>query len=356
MILRIKQPCPAPECHGVEFKVSSDFSPDNDLHMVGQSPNFTAVLDLIHKFSKYDASLLILGETGTGKEMVARAIHYLGNRSDYPFIPVNCGGLPEHLVENELFGHTRGAFTDARDNQPGLIAQTQGGTLFLDEINALSMNAQAALLRFLQDSCYRPLGGQNLIKSDVRIITASNQGLHELVKQGHFRQDLLFRLEVLCMVLPPLRERTEDIELLSKFFISRYCSRYNQPQRYLHPETLQCMQAYDWPGNIRELENFIHRAFILSNEEHIHSSIPSNHYPWTFSPTNVAQESQTHLSFKKAKAQFVEKFERNYLLQLMSETRGNISEASRRSGKERRTLGKLLKKYGIHKTQFTQSS
>ena len=331
--------------------------PRTDLNLIGHSSSFQKVLHLIERISRCEAPVLILGETGTGKEMAARAIHYLGNRREFPFVPVNCGAIPDNLVENELFGHVQGAFTDARDSQRGLIHQAHGGTLFLDEVDTLSSKAQVALLRFLQDQKYRALGSKTLLQGDVRIIAASNQDLHQLAEQGAFRHDLMFRLDIMDIVLPPLRERVEDLEALGKHFLGSYSKAYNQPDRDIHPETLQWMRSYHWPGNIRELENVLHRAFLLSDEKLIKITHSDR-----FQTQNVDIEnndctdnigtSNNLWNFKKAKSQMVQNFETQFLIRLMVKTHGNVSEAAKISGKERRSLGKLLKKYGIETNRY----
>ncbi|MGP0628529.1 sigma-54 interaction domain-containing protein [Nitrospina sp. 32_T5] len=329
------------------------YDPLDEIGLIGHSREFQHVRDLIQKLSQFDAPLLVLGETGTGKERAARAIHYLGTRQNYPFIPVNCGALPDTLVENELFGHASGAFTDAKGDQSGLIAQAEGGTLFLDEVDTLSPRAQVTLLRFLQDQNYRPLGGKKFIRADVRVMAASNRDLHALVRKGSFRQDLLFRLDILDLVLPPLRQREHDIETLSLHFLERYRTRYNLPTRSLHPETLEWMRTYPWPGNIRELENFLHRACLLADGDQIRvaplsCSVETGCVSGETSPPGPV----THVSFQEAKAQAIEEFEVRYLSALIHETGGNITEAARRSGKERRSLARLLKKHGIDRTRL----
>lgn len=231
---------------------------------VGESPAFLRALQLIQKIASCDATVLIEGETGTGKELAARAIHYLGKRRDFPFIPVNCGALPDGLLENELYGHERGAFTDAKELYAGIIAQAQHGTLFLDEVECMSVRAQVVLLRFLQDHEYRPVGAKRVYHADVRIIAASNTDLQALARAGHFRQDLLFRLNVLSLRLPPLRERTGDATLLAEEFIRRFSRHYGQPMKYLHCDTVSFLNSHDWLGNIRELENLIHREFLFT--------------------------------------------------------------------------------------------
>ncbi|CCQ90422.1 Sigma-54 dependent transcriptional regulator [Nitrospina gracilis 3/211] len=328
------------------------YDPLDEIGLIGHSREFQHVRDLIQKLSQFDAPLLVLGETGTGKERAARAIHYLGTRQNHPFIPVNCGALPDTLVENELFGHASGAFTDAKGEQPGLIAQADGGTLFLDEVDTLSPRAQVTLLRFLQDQNYRPLGGKKFIRADVRVMAASNRDLHALVRKGSFRQDLLFRLDILDLVLPPLRQREHDIETLSLHFLERYRLRYNLPTRSLHPETLEWMRTYHWPGNIRELENFLHRACLLADGDQIRVAPLSCSVETGCVSEGTTPGPITNVSFQEAKAQAIEEFEVSYLSALIIETGGNITEAARRSGKERRSLARLLKKHGIDRTQF----
>jgi len=307
-------------------------------HLIGESPVFLAAVRSVERIAHCDAEVLIEGETGTGKEVVARAIHYLGPRKGQPFIPVNCGALPDELVENELFGHQRGAYTDARTDQPGLVEQAEGGTLFLDEVEALSPKGQVALLRFLQNHEYRPLGGQGLRQADVRVICASNASLETLVREGRFRMDLYYRINLLPIELPPLRERGTDVALLAEYFLERCRRQYHQPDFYFHPEALTRLHDHPWPGNVRELENAVHRAFLLAEGPAIHLPRPGEASP---------PASAECPGFSTAKARAIETFERRYLQALMSRTGGNVTAAARLAGKERRALGKLLKKHGI---------
>lgn len=315
--------------------------------MIGRSPAFRIVDALIDKMSAFDAPVLIEGETGTGKELAARAIHYRGARADRPFVPVNCGALPDALIENELFGHRRGAFTDAREDKPGLVELARGGTLFLDEVDALTPKAQVTLLRFLQDQQFRPLGGRREEQADVRIITAANRVLERLVEGGAFRLDLLYRLKLLHLTLPPLREREADIALLAEHFVRACSARYGKPALPIDPETLAWFRRHRWPGNIRELENLIQRHLLLADGERICIAAP----PGLAAAASGADASASYLpiNYRQAKKRAVAEFESRFLENLMGQANGNVSAAARISGTERRHLGRLLKKHGIAK-------
>ena len=311
--------------------------------MIGSSLAFRIADALIEKISAYDAPVLIEGETGTGKELAARAIHYRGARAGRPFVPVNCGALPDALIENELFGHRRGAFTDARDDKPGLVELARGGTLFLDEVDALTPKAQVTLLRFLQDQQFRPLGGRREEQADVRIITASNRVLERQVDAGAFRLDLLYRLKLLHLTLPPLRERGTDIGLLAEHFVRTCSARYGKPPLPIDPETLAWLARHPWPGNIRELENLIQRTFLLAEGECI--SVPTP--PMALGVKRPA--AAPVLNYREAKTRAVAEFESRFLVDLIGQANGNVSAAARLSGTERRHLGRLLKKHRISK-------
>jgi len=321
--------------------------------LIGKSPAFLDVLELIRRFAACDATVLIQGETGTGKELVARAIHYQGARRSYPFIPVNCGALPDTLVENELFGHARGAFTDARDARGGLIAEAQGGTLFLDEVEALTPKVQVTLLRFLQDFEYRPVGGAPVRSANVRIIAASNANLHALQRDQQFRQDLLFRLNVLTIDLPPLRERENDVVLLAEIFLKRLAEQYRRPLKRLYEDAVTRLTNYGWPGNVRELENLMHREFLMNDGDVVHlRGLPAPRER----NRGELERPMTTCRFQDAKASAIARFERDYICELLSRTRGNISQAARISGKERSRLGKLVKKYGLERMAFARDA
>ena len=315
--------------------------PEAAARIVGASPAHARMLAQLQRIAASEAPALIEGETGSGKEVAARAIHYGGARHAGPFVPVNCGALPDSLIESELFGVERGAFTDARRSRRGLVAEAAGGTLFLDEVDALTPKAQVTLLRFLQDQWYRPVGTTREERTDVRLIAAANRPLEALVQREHFRSDLLYRLKVLTLLLPPLRERGDDIPLLARHFIARYAAKYGLASKSITPTTLHWMQAYGWPGNVRELENWVHRQFLmcdgpwLSHDE-LEPEAPQREADGSVPPT-----------FQAAKAEAVCRFEREYLQRVLQQAHGNVTRAARLACKERRAFGKLLKKHGI---------
>lgn len=326
--------------------------------MIGRSPTFLAAQNLISKLARFDVTVLIEGETGTGKELAARAIHYQSARRNKPFIAINCGALPDTLIENELFGHRRGAFTDARMDSPGVVTLASGGTLFLDEVDSLSSKAQVILLRFLQDQRYRPLGAQREEQADIRIIAASNQSLQELSQHGLFRADLLFRLNLLYVELPPLRNRLGDAALLSQEFLRQYGHHYKRTPPTVSAETLEWFSNYSWPGNVRELENLVHRAFLLSDNDALSITKPngvSREEPLRVNPmSDVDRTMNGHLikahhdsSYAAAKADAIRQFSEQYLCALMARSEGNVSRAALTAGKERRALERLLKRYGV---------
>jgi DNA-binding NtrC family response regulator len=319
--------------------------------LIGESDVFKAMLKTLERIAAFDTPVLICGETGSGKEMAARAIHYLSNRRDQPFVPVNCGALPDHLVENELFGHRRGAYTDAREHHDGVIAQAEGGTLFLDEIDTLSTKAQISLLRFLQDGSFRPLGASSPIQASVRILAATNADLDRSMETGQFRADLCYRLNVMELSIPPLRQRPGDAPLLARHFIREAARQYGLAEKPLHADTLAWLASQPWPGNVRELENTIQRAFLLSDgpEVLIRSAQPKGER--RVQPDRRHAHPST-LNFNQAKETAVREFERAHLQHLMHISEGNVSQAARLAGKERRSLGKLLKAHGIQATQF----
>lgn len=318
-------------------------------NIIGRSEAIQGLRRQIPTVAAYTAPVAISGETGTGKELVARAVHYCSPRQDRSFVPVNCAALSDDLLLAELFGHERGAFTDARQARRGLVAQADAGTLFLDEVDSLSARAQGALLRFLQDREYRPVGSERLFHADVRVVCATNRDLHALVDQGHFREDLYYRLNVVDLVVPPLRERHGDVELLAEHFLDQLGRQYDEPGKCLHPLTLRWMNGYEWPGNVRELENHLHRS-------HVMSAGPSICVPAVMGePVQLGGGVQAPSSlgdFQDEKARVVARFERDYLRRVLEMTNGNISAAARQAGKERRAFTRLLEKHRIQRDQF----
>jgi len=310
-------------------------------HLIGSSTAFAQARVQIEKSAKVDAIVLIEGETGTGKEMAARALHYLSARRDQPFVPVNCGALAESLVESELFGHERGAFTDAKSASLGLVQEAGGGTLFLDEVDALSAKAQAVLLRFLQDGTYRRVGGSSTRQADVRVIVASNANLQELVEGRRFRRDLLYRINVLTVRMPALRERGDDAIELARTFLARLARQYRREDVRLSPGSLAFIRAHGWPGNVRELENAVHRAFLLSEGNEVQMV-----------PAQAAPEEETP-GFRKAKQRAVGEFERQYLTELLEKTRGNLTQAAVLAGQDRSAFGRLVRKHGLRPSSDT---
>jgi DNA-binding NtrC family response regulator len=306
--------------------------------MVGGSPAYRELTALVARIAQYEVPVLVEGETGTGKELAARAIHYNSRRQAHPFVPVNCGAIPDSLFESELFGHRRGAFTDARDDQPGLVVLAHRGTLFLDEVDSLSPKGQVSLLRFLQDQQYRPVGGRMVVQGDVRLIAASNRNLSELCAAGQFRDDLLYRLKLMYVRVPALRERAGDVALLAHHFVVLASRRFGKPQKPISAATLEWFDRYAWPGNVRELEHLIYREFLMLDGPEIQIAAPGALVPNSFSPD---------LTYRQAKAAAIEAFERQYLTTLMARADGRVSVAARMVRTERRHLGRLLKRYQI---------
>lgn len=318
---------------------------DAAAQIIGESAAHGRMLAQLRRIATSDAPALVEGETGSGKEVAARAIHYGSSRRAGPFVPVNCGALPDSLIESELFGVERGAFTDARRSRRGLVAEASAGTLFLDEVDALTPKAQVTLLRFLQDQCYRPVGTTREQRTDVRLVAAANQPLALLVEREQFRADLLYRLKVLTLQLPPLRERGADIALLAAHFIGGFARRYAVPVKRIAPATLVWMGSYSWPGNVRELENWVHRQFLMCDGPWLdHQEAPAAPAAEDQEPSCAPSLPQ---NFQAAKAEAVRRFEHDYLQRVLQQAQGNVSRAARLACKERRAFGKLLKKHGI---------
>lgn len=317
------------------------------VQMVGSSPRFLRAIGLIERMARFDAPVLIVGETGTGKELAARSIHYQSARKPAPFVAVNCGALPDALVENELYGCERGAFTDARQSRTGLIAAAEGGTLFLDELDSLPLRAQVSMLRFLQDFSYRPVGSSRECFGNVRIIAAASPRLDALLKSGDMRDDLVLRVAALELDMPPLRERRGDAALLARYFIGRHCRHYGLAPRALHDDCLAWLDSYAWPGNLRELDNLVRRALLLSDDERLRlAPAAAGHAADGDLPLDTAAPG----GFSESRERALHSFERSYLQQILAATDGNVTHAARLAGKERRYIGKLIKKHGLQKS------
>jgi DNA-binding NtrC family response regulator len=319
--------------------------------LVGTAAVFLEAIKKLPAMAKSDATILINGETGTGKELVARAIHYLSARCSFPFVPINCGSLPDTLLEDELFGHERGAFTSAHVRREGLIAQADRGTLFLDEVDTLPAKAQVDLLRVLQDKKFRSIGSSVEQKADVRIVAATNASLDRLVESGSFRADLYFRLCVFSISLPVLRDRQEDILLLAAHFLEKHAP-VDKANLKLTAAAYAALTAYDWPGNVRELENAIIRGIHLSETDSIEVDDLGLQSRVANLPVPSSSGSGGVRSLVVMKREAIHQFERDYLTRLMLQHQGNVSQAARAAGKDRRNLGRLLKRHRLDPGQF----
>lgn len=306
--------------------------------IIGESPQFLEKVRCVPRFARCDATVLISGESGTGKELFARAIHYLSSRADRPFVPVNCGALPENLVESEIFGHKRGAFTGAAADRAGLIREAEGGTLFLDEIDCLTPRAQVKLLRFLQDGEYRSVGSEQIRHANTRVIAAANADFNQILDAGKFREDLFYRLSVLTLTLPSLRERPGDILLLMRDFLEKQAAITNSRTKNISLAALNRLLIHPWPGNVRELHNVLMRAIVLSDRHQIELAdlnLPEDGH---------AVEDQ---SFQTMKSRVVWRFEHDFLTSVLHAHRGNITRAAVAAKKNRRAFWQLLRKHGL---------
>jgi DNA-binding NtrC family response regulator len=305
--------------------------------LVGEHPAFLQVIAQIPVVAQHNSTALILGETGTGKELFARAIHHMSPRRHLPFIAVDCAAVPEHLFENEMFGHARGAFTDAHRDQKGLVALAGDGTLFLDEIDSLPIAAQSKLLRLLQERTYRAVGSERFVQTKVKIVAASNQDIGKLVEEKKFRSDLFFRLNVFRLQLPPLRERRSDIGLLARHFLNSIAEEHGTPRKTLSPKAIQRLMTYDWPGNVRELYNVLHRAAAFSTGTQLNPELPAS------SRLHVTSDN----NFREARARVVAAFEKDFLEEMLRRASGNVTQAAQLAGKDRRVFGRMMKRHNI---------
>lgn len=305
---------------------------------IGEHPDFLEEISKIPLIANCDTNVLITGETGTGKELCARAIHYLSSRSEKPFEAINCGAIPADLVESELFGHVRGAFTSATTSNEGLIKGAEGGTILLDEIDSLPPSSQVKLLRFLQEKEFRQVGSSRTVSADVRVLAASNADLEKMVDENRFRRDLFYRLNILFLNMLPLRRHKEDIPLLARHFLEKYALKHMKNFLGISPEAIRKLLQYDWPGNIRELENSIERAVVFSKTETIQDSdimLPIRALNTSSAPYHVL------------KAKVVEEFEKNYIKSVLLAHKGNITRAAQAAQKSRRGFWELIRKHNI---------
>jgi two-component system response regulator GlrR len=315
--------------------------------LVGRDPAFMQAISQLPRFARSDASVCITGETGTGKELCARALHHLSSRRRFPFIGVDCGALPDQLFENEMFGHARGAFTDAHRDHRGLIAMAEGGTLFLDEIDSLALSSQGKLLRFLQDRQFRALGSDRFEVANVRIVAATNRDLESAVRDRQFRPDLFFRLNVLRLRLPPLRERGGDVELLACAALKGYTAPSAGGSPMFTPSALKALTLHNWPGNVRELYNVVQRAVIASEGGRIlpeHLDLPTGEHPGC---------REAGADFRTLRAAAVANFEKQYVEDLLRKHSGNVTHAAREARQDRRAFRRFIRKYNIDRRSLS---
>jgi len=304
-------------------------------NVAARSPKMQALLEQVARVAESDATICISGETGTGKEVIARVIHCNSKRARGPFIAINCGAIPESLFESELFGHVKGAFTSAQSAKRGLFQMAEGGTLFLDEIGEMPLNLQVKLLRAIQEREVMAVGAERPTKVNVRIITSTNKDLSAAVRAGAFREDLYYRIQVFPITVPPLRERRDDIPLLAQHFLQQSARRMHKEIRGFLPAAMQKLMLYSWPGNVRELENVIEKVVVLTNQDMITPDLL---------PTSTESTEGQVKPLTEAK----EEFERNYLKEVLQLTGGNISRAAQIAARYRADFYKLLKKHGLH--------
>jgi len=308
-------------------------------NIVARSEKMQGVLNLVTRIAATDSTIYISGESGTGKELIAKAIHLASERRDKPLVAINCAAIPEALLESELFGHEKGAFTDAKTSYRGLFAQSHRGTIFLDEVGDMSLSIQAKLLRVLQEKQFYPLGSGRPVEVDVRVIVATNKNLEDEVKNGSFREDLFYRIHVVPIELPPLRERKEDIPLLAEHFLREISQRMKKEMKGISAMAMQKLMLYDWPGNVRELENTIEHAVAVTQHDVINEDVllPTKDLP-----------AEPLKPFRQA----VEEFKRGYIVRLLEFTKGNVSKAAELAGKYRADFYNLVKKHNLKPEDF----
>ena len=316
---------------------------------IGTSPTMKEVFKKVIKVAPTNANIFISGESGTGKEVIAKSIHYYSKRSNEPFVGVDPVALPKELFESELFGHEKGAFTDAIQTKPGLLELAKGGTLFLDEIGEIGITIQAKFLRVLQEREFRRVGGREMISVDFRLISATNRDPEQAVQEGTIREDLYYRLNVIPLTLPPLRERHEDIPLLAYHFLRQFCKSSDVEVSEISDDALGLLKQYDWPGNVRELQSSIEHAVSLATGPIITPDL----LPERLRPKEkvIIPNIASNLGFKKSKDQIIQSFEKQYLVNLLKKHKGVIARAAKDAGLNRKTIYRLLAEHGIdHKS------
>ncbi len=321
----------------------------NRFKMIGQTRAMHHVYDIIEKVADTPSSVLITGESGTGKELIAAALHHNSSRRDRPFIKINCAAIPRELMESELFGYEKGAFTGAIDTKPGRFELANGGTLFLDEIAEIPVEMQVKLLRALQENEFERVGGITTIKVDVRLITASNRDLQAEVEAGRFREDLFYRLNVVPIELPPLRDRKDDIPLLVSHFIDKYNLRLGRSIQGIHQDALQSLMGYDWPGNIRELENVVERSILFTEGQQIvPASLPEKIFGKQSKQLSEPIDDSSMKTIVKKKTAELEK---DLIMAALAETEGNVTQAAKRLKISRKSLQNKMKEFGLRETE-----
>ena len=319
------------EIEALKGSIDEIIKPDN---LIGESTQMKKIYELIHTVAPADTTVMIRGESGTGKELVAKAIHINSRRKYFPIIPVNCGALAESILESELFGHEKGAFTGAQFKRKGKFEMADGGTIFLDEIGSVSPKMQVELLRVIESKQFSRVGGNQIIKSDFRVIIATNEPLEDLVKQGKFREDLYYRLNVFSIVIPPLRERIGDIPVLAFYFLNNFCTAMNKNIKNISPEAMEFLTKYDWPGNVRELENAIERAVVVGKSD----TIKVDDLPFHVSPSPSATADGDYS---------MTAMEKKHIARVLNENNWNISKSALALEIDRVTLYNKINKYGL---------
>jgi len=326
-------------------------------NIIARSTKMRAVLDVVGRIAKLDSTVHIHGESGTGKELIAKAIHLASDRKDKPFVALNCAALPESLLESELFGHEKGAFTGAVKTTRGLFTQAHGGTLFLDEIGDMPRATQSKLLRVLQERQFYPVGSEVPLEVDVRVIVATNKDLEEQVRKGLFRDDLFYRIHVIPVYLPPLRDRKDDIVPLLEHFLKKYSQHMKKEVKGLTPEALRKLMLHDWPGNVRELENTIEYAVAMTQSDTVTEDymLQGKSIAPERAPSFVQEQGEEQSSGLRPLKDARDAFERDYLIQVLSMTEGNVSQAAKLAGKYRADFYDLLKKHDLNAHEFKKT-